>query len=178
MLRGFLRRSPPYLQGSSSLPGPRENERSQAPLEDYQAAQKHAPGKTQSPARETSAQLGAEEHVGVLGPWAQNWVPSRETAPNSQRRLGARQSVWNGSAKSRASSSVCWTRARSARVVARHISSFNLAYCWSKSTSWCSKATVSKVALKIRRPETIFLMVRSGPRSGLTPARVPRTIPA
>jgi len=64
-----------------------------APLENYLTAQEHAPGKAQSPAQETSAQLGAEEHVGVVGPWAQDRVPSREMAPHSRRRLGSRQTV-------------------------------------------------------------------------------------
>ena len=93
-----------------------------------------------------------------------------KTGYRPEKTGSAPESVWNGSAKSRAASSVCWTRARSSRIVARRrrISSFSLASCWCKSTTWFSKATVSKVALKLRRPETIFLMVSSGPRSGLT----------
>jgi len=64
-----------------------------APLEDCLAAQEQAPGKAQTPARVTSAQLGAEEPDGVLGPWAQDRVPSRETAPHSRRRLRVHQRV-------------------------------------------------------------------------------------
>ena len=49
------------------------------------------------------------------------------------------------------------------REAHRRISSLSLASCWSKSTSWFSRATVSKVALKLRKLEIIFLMVPSGP---------------